>query len=456
MPALTPLEPWIARKIGVDAGASLTRERLEAYQLARLRETLRWAREQSPFYRAHLAGAPRDLDRLEDLVYFPFTNAADLRENGLRFLCVSQGDIQRVVTLDTSGTTGNPKRLYFTAADQELTVDFFHVGMSTLTDPGDRVLILLPGERPGSVGDLLATALGRLGAEGIKHGPVHDVVQTLDLLTERSVTGLVGVPVQVLALVRYGEAVGAVPPPALRRMLLTTDHVSNSLVRTVERAWGCEVYNHYGMTEMGLGGGVECLARRGYHLREADLYIEIIDPATGDPVPEGGRGEVVFTTLTRKGMPLIRYRTGDVSRFIPGGCRCGTVLRTLERVRERIQGRIEIGAARRLTMADLDEALFPIAGMLNFSATLTREEEGRDGLHIQAIVSKGAGRSADRAVRRQLDAVSAIQAAQKAGCLTVCVDVQVADWHHTPQFDLSKRKILDRRELEGVVCKELS
>jgi phenylacetate-CoA ligase len=369
-----------------------------------------------------------------------------VRENGLRFLCVSQDDIRRVVTLDTSGTTGSPKRLYFTADDQELTIDFFHVGMSTFTAPGDRVLILLPGERPGSVGDLLATALRRLGAEGTKHGPGHGVAQTLDVIAERAVNGLVGVPVQALALARYGESVGAPPPPVPQRVLLTTDHVPDAIVGTLERAWGCEVYNHYGMTEMGLGGGVECQARRGYHLREADLYFEIVDPATGDPVQDGKRGEVVFTTLTRRGMPLIRYRTGDVSRFVPGDCPCGTILKTLERVRGRISGSVEIGVACHMTMADLDEALFPIAGMLDFSATLTREG-GKDRLHVEAIVVDGPGQATSSAIRRRLSAVPSIRSAREMGRLDVCVDVRIADWGDEAARRLSKRKIVDRRDL---------
>ena len=86
--------------------------------------------------------------------------------------------------------------------------------------------------------------------------------------------------------------------------------------RVLEERWGCRVYNHYGTTEMGLGGGVQCSARRGYHFREADLFVEIVEPRSGEPVPEGVTGEIVFTTLTRTGMPLIRYRTGDLSRFL--------------------------------------------------------------------------------------------------------------------------------------------
>ncbi len=108
------------------------------------------------------------------------------------------------------------------------------------------------------------------------------------------------------------------------------------------------MFNHYGMTEMGLGGGVDCRALTGYHLREADLYFEIVDPVDGRPLPDGEPGEVVFTTLTRRGMPLIRYRTGDLARFLPGSCPCGTVLRRLDHVQGRLAGRVKVGGGYRL------------------------------------------------------------------------------------------------------------
>lgn len=412
---LTPLEPWIAAKAG--APGALTRAHLAAYQLAKLNETLALARSRSAFYREHFAGLPEGLGSLDQLADFPFTTADDIRQNPLRFVCTSQGDIARVVTLDSSGTTGEPKRLYFTRADQELTIDFFHVGMSTFTGPGDRVMILLPCERPGSVGDLLAIALERLEAAGIRHGLVRDPAETLAVMRRERVTGLVGIPAQVIRLVRGAAARGG-PTPALHSALLTTDHVPHAIKRAVEAAWGCTVYNHYGMTEMGLGGGVECAARRGYHLREADLLFEVIDPATGRPVSEGVEGEVVVTTLTRAGMPLIRYRTGDVSRFIPGPCPCGAQLKTLARVRARLAGRAELPGGQALTRADLDEALFANDAVLGFSADL-RGEWDSPTLHVAAEVDAPAGDPA--ALARPLrDAIRSIPALQKAH-----VDVRV-------------------------------
>src|SRR5690606_23928917 len=161
-----------------------------------------------------------------------------------------------------------------------------------------------------------------LGAHSIRHGLAYDVAETQRVLHESRATVVVGVPIQVLALVRTAGSVQQ-PQPRLKSVLLTTDHVPDAIVQAMEAAWGCTVYNHYGMTEMGLGGAVECQARSGYHLREADLYVEIVDPLTGASLPDGETGEVVFTTLTRTAMPLLRYRTGDISRFLPEPCPCG-------------------------------------------------------------------------------------------------------------------------------------
>ena len=101
-------------------------------------------------------------------------------------------------------------------------------------------------------------------------------------------------------------------------MLLSTDQAPAPLVAAIEQAWGCRVFDHYGTTETGLGGGVECEAHDGLHLREADLLFEVVEPATGRSLPDGEEGEIVFTTLTREAMPLIRYRTGDLGRLLPG------------------------------------------------------------------------------------------------------------------------------------------
>ncbi len=365
---LTPLDHWIGRKISAGTGQP-SRAEIEAWQLQQLNETIRLARHRSAFYRNHFAGLPEKLDSLQDLAQFPFTTPEDVRRNPLRFVCVSQDDIQRVVTLQSSGTTGEPKRLYFTAADQELTIDFFGVGMNTLTEPGERVLIFLPGETPGSVGDLLRLGLERQGRIPLPYGPIRDPQHALQAVNEQKAGCLVGSPTQILGLARRSMT-GMHKP---RTVLLSTDHVPGSIKKFLEETWDCKVFNHYGATEMGLGGGVECEAHRGYHLREADLLFEIIDPDTGIILPEGKDGEVVISTLTRRGMPLIRYRMGDSSRFLAGPCPCGTNLRTMEIVRGRFSGYLKINGGE-LRLPEFDEVLFSFPWLLNFTMGLDRFE----------------------------------------------------------------------------------
>jgi len=366
---LTPLDPWIHHKISASQ-PRLTRQAIEAWQLTHLNRTIARIRTFSPFYRRLLSGSPESISSLDELTLFPFTTSKDIRENPLQFICVPQGEIQRVVTLQSSGTTGEPKRIYFTADDQELTIDFFGVGMSTLTEPGERVLILLPGGTPGSLGELLRIGLERKGISPIPHGPVRDPGSTLETMQVQQVDCLVGSPTQVLGLARRWNQGSKAP----RTVLLSTDYVPMAVVHVLEEIWGCMVFNHYGTTEMGLGGGVECEAHHGYHLREADLYFEIVHPKTGKSLPTGEYGEVVFTTLTRQGMPLLRYRMGDRSRFLPGVCPCGTNLKMMERVSGRINGSVAVGDAI-LNLPDFDEALFSIPDLLNFTVTVLGDSD---------------------------------------------------------------------------------
>jgi phenylacetate-coenzyme A ligase PaaK-like adenylate-forming protein len=139
-------------------------------------------------------------------------------------------------------------------------------------------------------------------------------------------------------------------------------------------------------------------------------------------VAEGETGEVVFSTLTRRGMPLIRYRTGDLSRFIPGACPCGTCLPRLARITQRIGGAVAIGGQWRLTLAELDEALFSVAGVVDFTAFVLREG-GRDYLRLEAMVMEGCTVGA---IAAALESMPALRAARGAGQLSIAVDMRDA------------------------------
>ena len=440
---VTPLEPWIRAKLGSSATGAALRVELDCYRMAKFRETVNYVRERSPFYR-HLFRDVNctDLKNFDDVASLPFTTAGDIQENDLRFLCVSRDEISRVVTLNTSGTTAHAKRIHFTEDDLELTTDLFHHGMKALVRPGQKVLILMPGEQHGSIGDLMVKALTRMDVIGIPHGIVRNDAKVIAEICQKRIDCLIGIPVQVLGLVRHQDA-GVIPKGLIKSVLLSADYVPAAIVREIGNAWGCAVFNHYGMTEMGLGAAVDCAALCGYHIREADLFFEVIDPDSGMPVPDGVAGEVVFTTLTRRGMPLVRYRTGDISRFIPEPCPCGTVLKRLEWVKGRLRGGVGLGNGHTLSVADLDEALFQLSDVLNFKTEIKGNGTAAS-LHVTIYTGEGGGEQLTRDAKVAILEVPAVRQAVAEGVLTLApIGISNENWLSTGSI---KRKIIDCRE----------
>jgi phenylacetate-coenzyme A ligase PaaK-like adenylate-forming protein len=261
-----------------------------------------YATERSEFYRERF-GANKNA----------FTTSEDLRISGNKMLCVPPDEIARIVTLNTSGSSSAPKRVYFTERDLERTLSFFTRGMANMLLTNDRLCCLFPSSTQNGVGDLLTKAVRRIPVE---------VVDSYE-----HATFLVGSPAQILQL----------PDMPLRGALLSAEYVSASARTAIRTRFGCELWEHYGLTESGYGFAVSCCANVDfYHVRSEDLFTEIVDPVTGAVLPDGAFGEIVFTTLTREAMPLLRYRTGDVSSITRGICpHCGRNAVTLSRVGDR-------------------------------------------------------------------------------------------------------------------------
>ncbi|MCI8422342.1 MAG: phenylacetate--CoA ligase [Lawsonibacter sp.] len=319
------LERWIQEETGCAAPAPLDR-----WQLDRFRDVLDYARAHSRFYQARLKDVDIPSIRTRaDLVQLPFTTAEQLRAAPQDWLCCGQSQVERVVTLKTSGTTGSPKRIFFRREDQERTVEFFAHGMEELVSPGDRVLICMPGSQPGSVGDLLQRGLARIGVEAVQGGPVASLAASYALLRDSGCNSLVGIPIQMLGLAEYRLQLPPSQRVSIQSVLLSADAAHPALVERVQTGLDCQVFNHFGMTEMGFGVAVECSAHHGCHIRENDILVEVVDPQTGVPLPDGQMGEFVFTTLQRRAMPFLRYRTGDMGMLLPGRCPCGSFLRRM-------------------------------------------------------------------------------------------------------------------------------
>ena len=409
------LDPWMAARMGL--AAPLTREAIADWQLARLNETIVHARAASPFYRAQRGWPDGPLGGVEDLARLPFTTAADLLANDPPLLALSQSAVARVVTLETSGSSGPPKRLHFTPDDLESTVEFFRRGMALFTRPGDRAAIAFSGGQPGGVAAGLAVALRRLGAVPVAAPSPLDPAALAAWLRDARPDVVAGPPVPLLAAARVAANDGGAPIRA-RAVLLSSDHVAESVARALAAAWGAEVFRHWGMTETGYGGAVDCALHCGCHLREDELLVEIVDPASGAAAPTGGLGEIVVSTLRRRGAPLLRYRTGDLARLIDAPCPCGSALKRLDGFAGRVGAGAPLANGGELTMPRLDEALFALAAVSDFAAVVERGAPPTLRLSIAAPPPLRVAATLE-AVRTRLAEDSVVGAALRAGALRV-------------------------------------
>lgn len=353
---MSQLDHWIAVKTGVKE-EPLKREQVEEWQLEELNRLLHWCKEHSSFYKDY----PDSLSSLKELENLPLLSAEDIVEHGNRMLCVSQGDVNRVVTMQTSGTSGQSKRLYFTKEDQQLTIDFFACGLSELNHPGDIAMVLMPGNRPGGMSSLIQEALKTLDTTPIGFDPRLPYWEIAKELVDSHVTTMVGAPAQLLSLGRYMKHYGITHE--IHSVLVSSDYLSETVRRGVEETLHCDLFDHYGITEGGLGFSIECEKHEGLHIRENDVIVEIVDPKTGKRVPDGQWGELAFTTLTRRGMPLIRYRTGDKTLFYTERCACGSVVTRMHKIEGRYRQLKE-----RYCMSVLDEVLFRIPEVIDYKA----------------------------------------------------------------------------------------
>ena len=353
---LSRIDALLRAQEGLD---SLSRASIERLQLQKLNALLTREKERGGFYR-HL---PARLDSLSELASLPFTTDEDLAHSAPGLLLRSQAEVRRVLSDATSGTTGAAKRVFYTEGDCEHTVELFAAGLGELIFPGSVTMICFPFSGPHGLGELIAEAVERLGARplrlgvGLSYGEFADVLET-----ERPDT-FVGMPVQLLSLLRVcGRG-------SLRRALVSGDACPQAVLKGCEAILQSRLFPHYGSREMALGGAICCSAHEGMHLRENHVIAEIVDGA-GRPLPPGERGELVITTIGMEAMPLIRYRTGDETRVIPGRCPCGSEVLRLDTVSRK----------ETAELAALDETLFSLPFVADYRA---ERQEGR--LHLQIL-----------------------------------------------------------------------
>ena len=341
------LDNWI---IQTESLPELTRKGLENLQLRRLNQTLSRAKRRGGIY----AQYPDHIESLQDLQALPFTTAQMLSAGAGNFLLCSQSQVSRVISDSTSGTSGPAKRVFYTQNDLEHTVGFFAAGIGEMLHPGERCFIAFPFSGPFGLGDLISQAVERLKGIPIRAGFGQSWERLCRLVRQSQPQTYIGFPSALLGLARV---YGADFP--IQRALVSADACPAGVMLALEKILESKLYPHYGSRECGLGGAITCPAFQGMHLRENHIIGEIVD-ADGIAVPEGGYGELVITTIGLEAMPLIRYRTGDYTRFLPP-CPCGSVTRRIDTVSR------EPGS---ISMEALDSALFSLPGVIDYRARL--------------------------------------------------------------------------------------
>lgn len=310
-----------------------SRDEIAALQLERLKWSLRHAYDNVPHYRAKFDAAgvhPDDLHSLSDLAKFPFTVKTDLRDNyPFGLFAVPQDQISRIHA--SSGTTGKPTVVGYTAGDIDRWADLVARSMRA------------SGTRPGSIVHVAygyGLFTGGLGAHYGAEKLGCTVVPISGGMTERQVTliedfkpsTIMVTPSYMLNILEQYHAMGIDPrETSLEVGIFGAEPWTNAMRAEVEQAFDMHAVDIYGLSEiMGPGVANECVETKdGLHIWEDHFYPEIIDPETGDVLPDGEMGELVFTTLTKEGLPIIRYRTRDLTRLLPGTARS---MRRMEKV----------------------------------------------------------------------------------------------------------------------------
>ena len=259
---------------------------------------------------------------LEDFHRLPFSEKQDLREAyPLGLLAVPQEQVVRIHS--SSGTTGTPVIIPYTAKDvEDWAIQFARCYEYAGITPSDRVQIT-PGYGLWTAGIGFQAGCERLGAMAIPMGPGNTQKQ-LQFMIDMEATVLTATASYALLLAEEIERRGIQDKIKLKKLITGSERAGEKIRKRIVDVLGVEYYDIYGLTEVyGPGIGISCSHGHAMHVWSDYVFLEIIDPDTGEVLPDGEWGEIVLTTLVKEGAPLIRFRTHDLSRIVPGPCGCG-------------------------------------------------------------------------------------------------------------------------------------
>ncbi|MFG3408060.1 phenylacetate--CoA ligase PaaK [Streptomyces sp. NPDC048142] len=423
----------------LDAAERLGRGELEALQLERLRSTLRHAYDNVPFYRTAFDRAglvPDDCRTLADLARFPFTAKADLRDNyPFGMFAVPEHEVRRIHA--SSGTTGRPTVVGYTERDLDTWADVVARSIRAAGGrPGHKVHVAYGyGLFTGGLGAHYGAE--RLGCTVIPASGGMTARQ-VQLIQDFRPEIIMITPSYMLTLLDEFERQGVDPrSTSLKVGIFGAEPWTEGMRREIEDRFAIDAVDIYGLSEvMGPGVAQECVETKdGLHIWEDHFYPEVVDPFTGAVLPDGEEGELVFTSLTKEAMPVIRYRTRDLTRLLPGTAR---TFRRMEKVTGRSDDMVILRGVN-LFPTQIEEIVLRTPSVApHFQLRLTRQ--GR----LDALTVRAEAR-ADATADDREKAALAIAAAVKDG-VGVSVGVEIVDPESLERSVGKIRRIVDLRE----------
>ncbi len=420
---------------------------LKAHQLAGLQWTVRHTYEGSAEYREkfdQLNITPESIQSLEDLQKLPFTTADDLRQ-GYPFPLRSVPFEQIVRIHASSGTTGKRKVLCYTQKDLDDWTDFFArsyqmAGVTSL----DRVQIAV-GYGVWTAGMGFQLGCEKVGAMAVPVGPGNIDMQIQFLLDFQS-TVFCSTASMALLMAEEIHKRGVADQITIKKIIYGSERSSRSMRKKISELFGgAELFDITGLTELyGPGTGIECSEHDCIHYWGDYYLLEILDPETLQPVPEGEWGEMVVTTLCKEGSPLIRYRTRDITRRIPGQCACGSVLPRHSRIKGRSDDTIKFRGVN-IYPSSIDTILSTVPGIgSEYQIHLTRDNAGRD--HMRLKVERAEKVDAKR--NPELNHEVSHQIKKQ---LMVTVDLDLIEYASLPRSEKKSQRVFDNRIEDEIV-----
>jgi phenylacetate-CoA ligase len=368
---------------------TMGRDRLRALQIERLRATAALVYEKVPFYSAAMTAVgmePGDVKTVEDISALPFTTKDDYRTNyPFGLFAVPQAEVIEVHS--SSGTTGKPVTVGYTRGDlemwSELVARFAAAAGVTAADIAH--VAFGYGMFTGGFG--LHYGLQKLGATVIPHS-AGNTQRQIQFMEDFGATVLICTPSYALHLGEAAQKDGARGRMKLRLGLFGAEACSDSLRRRIERRLQISATDNYGLTEV-IGPGVagECECKDGMHIAEDHFLVEVLDPTTGRPVPDGEVGELVFTSLTKECSPVLRYRTRDLSRVTRETCACGRTMARMHKVVGRTDDMFIISGVN-VFPSTVESILFEIDGLEPHYEIVLERKGALEGFTVRVEVNE--------------------------------------------------------------------